>query len=172
MTGELIHLNRRVLLEIKDNVMEEALMVLRNNLLSFNMVEGKFCSEDYIKLLKDKALPIIMLNFRKKFFFQQDNASVHASRMLQTFFNESDISVIMWPAKSPDLNITEDVWKLISDIVYDGPSFNNKSLLIYSIKEAIDQINRHGRNKIQELYDSIRPRLCKVLKTSGNLYNN
>ena len=45
------------------------MMVLPNYLLSFHTTEGNFRSADYVKLLKDKVLPIIMLNFEKIFIF-------------------------------------------------------------------------------------------------------
>ena len=98
-------------------------MVLPNCLLSFSIIEGNFRSSDYIKLLKEKVLPISTLNFGKDFFFQQNNASVHQSKEVQ------------WPAKSPNINITEDAWKMISDIVYDGPPFRNKENLVTAITE-------------------------------------
>ena len=34
---------------------------------------------------------------------------------------DSVIKIIEWPAKSPDLNIVEDIWKMLSNVVYDGP---------------------------------------------------
>ena len=39
-----------------------------NYLLSSHTIEVDFRSVDYIKLLKDKVLPIIMLNFGKDFY--------------------------------------------------------------------------------------------------------
>lgn len=147
------------------------MMVLPNYLLSFHTIEGKFRSEDYIKLLKEKVLPIIMLNLGKDFFLQQDNAPVHQSKEVKLFLKESNIRTVLWPARSPDINIAEDVWKLISDIVYDGPQFRNKEDLVTAIQNAICHINRQERQKLRSLYASIRSRLCKVLKTGGNLYN-
>ena len=41
----------------------------------------------------------------------------------------SNINVLDYPPKSPDINITEDVWKLLSDAVYDGPPYENKAVL-------------------------------------------
>ena len=32
---------------------------------------------------------------------------------------DSAIKIIEWPAKSPDLNIVEDIWKMLSNDVYD-----------------------------------------------------
>lgn len=147
------------------------MMVLPNYLLSFHIIKGKFRSEDYIKLLKENVLPIIMLNLGKDFFLQQDNAPVHQSKEVKLFLKESNIRTILWPARSPDINIAEDVWKMISDIVYDGPQFRNKEDLISAIQNAIYHINSQERKRLESLYGSIRSRLCKVMKTSGNLYN-
>lgn len=35
----------------------------------------------------------------------------------------NDVKVIGWPARSPDLNIVEDIWKMLSEMVYDEPQF-------------------------------------------------
>jgi len=147
------------------------MMVLPNNLLSFRIIEGKFRSADYVKLLKEFVLPIIMLNLGKDFVFQQDNAPVHKSKMVQKFLKDSNICSMPWPARSPDINIVEDAWKMISDIVYDGPQFHNKEELVEAITSAICHINSHDRAKIGNLYSSIRSRLCKILISAGNLYN-
>jgi len=147
------------------------MMALPNYLLSFHTIQGNFRSEDYIKLLKEKVLPIIMLNFGKDFFLQQDNAPVHQSKEVKMFLKKSNIRTVLWPARSPDINIVEDVWKLISDIVYDGPQFRNKEDLVSAIQKAICHINSQERQKLESLYGSIRSRLCKVLSRSGNLCN-
>jgi len=88
-----------------------------------------------------------------------------------TFLKESKIPAMLWPAKSLDINIAEDVWKMISDDVYDGPTFSNKEDLIIAINSVIDRINYQHRPEIQSLYESIRSRLCKILQKAGNLYN-
>ena len=48
------------------------------------------------------------------FIFQQDNAPVHTSKFLKTFFKENDIELLPWPANSPDLNPIENIWVYIS----------------------------------------------------------
>ena len=116
-------------------------------------------------------IPIMKLNYGSDFCFQEDSSSVHKSKVVQRFLKESNISVLDWPAKSPDLNIVEDCWKTISDLVYDGKQFNKKDELIKKIKEVIDDLNTKSRDKVKNLYQSIKPRLCKVLKVRGNLYN-
>jgi transposase len=147
------------------------LMTMPNGLMAFKVLEGIFNSKKYIELLKEMIIPIMKLNYGSDFCFQEDNSSVHKSKVVQRFLKESNISVLDWPAKSPDLNIVEDCWKTISDLVYDGKQFNKKDELIKKIKEVIDDLNTKSRDKVKNLYQSIKPRLCKVLKVRGNLYN-
>jgi len=105
------------------------LMILPNGLLSFHMITGKFRSADYITLLKSFVVPIMKVNVKSDFYFQQDNCTVHKAKIVQEYLKSSNISTITWPSRSPDLNIVEDVWKMISDMVYDGPLFLNKAEL-------------------------------------------
>ena len=64
------------------------------------------------------------------------------------------------------MNITEDVWKLLSDAVYDGPAYQNKASFLEEIDNVITDINQSKRKVIQNLYKGMRSRLCK-----GGLFN-
>jgi len=145
------------------------LMCFPNGLLSFKVIEGNLNSDKYIDLLCTSCVPLMKINYVDDFWYQEDNASVHKSRKVKDFMNEGSIKVLQWPARSPDLNIVEDIWKLISDSVYDGSQFTNKDTLILKIKKVIDEINARRRSLIISLYAGIRGRLCKVLSNNGNL---
>ena len=147
------------------------MMVLPNGLLSFQIIEGHFNSIKYINLLCKFIVPIIKLNFGDNVWFQEDNSPIHKSKIVKNFMFESKINVLAWPARSPDLNIAEDVWKRISDAVYDGPQFKNRHDLIKKIKEVIFHINSNERQVILNLYKTIQSRLCCVLEKQGNLCN-
>ena len=147
------------------------LMCIPNGLISYKIVGDHFKSGNYIDLLKKSAVPIMKLNLAEDFHFQQDNSPVHTAALTKKFMKEANINVIEWPAKSPDLNIVEDIWKMLSDKVYDGPQFVNKAELIEKINDCIYDINCNCRSKIVKLYDGIRSRLVKVLLKNGNLYN-
>ena len=40
----------------------------------------------------------------------QDNACAHIAQGSMTFINDTDVSVMNWPARSPDFNTTEHAW--------------------------------------------------------------
>ena len=42
----------------------------------------------------------------------QNNAPCHTAKSVKTFLSEEDVTVIEWPAESPDMNPIENVWKL------------------------------------------------------------
>ena len=50
----------------------------------------------------------------------------------------------MTPVKSPDLNIIEDVWKLMSVYVYE-PQFKNIGKLIEKLTDVVHQIKTNKK---------------------------
>jgi hypothetical protein len=45
--------------------------------------------------------------------FQEDNAPCHVSVRANQWKEENNINTLPWPVQSPDLNITENVWKVL-----------------------------------------------------------
>ena len=146
-------------------------MVMPNGLISHKIIRKKFNSSDYLSLLKEQAIPIMKLNFGNNYCFQQDNAAVHTAKIIQRFYADNGINTLKWPAKSPDINITEDVWRMISALVYDGPQYQDFKSLEKSINDAILLINSCRRQAICDLYEHIIPKLIVILRKNGNLCN-
>ena len=84
---------------------------------------------------------MMKLNYGKDFTFQENNSPVHKAWEVKNFLKSFQIKFLDWPNKSPDLNIAKDVWKLLSDSIYDGPSNKSKAFLVERMKEAIMNIN-------------------------------
>ncbi|GFU80349.1 transposable element Tc1 transposase [Trichonephila clavipes] len=71
-------------------------------------VIGNINSEIYVNILDNAALPILWQYFGEgPFLFQQDNCSIHTSRLAQTWFDEMGVQKLDWPSQSLDLNPIE-----------------------------------------------------------------
>jgi len=112
-------------------------MVMPNGLISHKIIRGILKATDYLCLLKELSIPILKINFGHKFTSKEDNTSVNKHKVIRNFYASFGIITLKWTAKSPDINITEYVWRMISELVYDGPQFANKNDLEKSINDAI-----------------------------------
>jgi len=127
-------------------------------------------SKDYLNLLKRrllKTLPTLKpANVKgkgsKPLIFQQDVASIHTTEAIFTYFEERDIEVLPWPAKSPDISLIESVWSALKDKL--KRSYND----VEELKEDIEyQWNSQDPNFIVTLYKSMRDRIQDIIDTEG-----
>lgn len=78
---------------------------------TLTIVNGKVNSEKYIDILENNLWPVIVRHFpHGNYVFQDDKAPVHRSRLLSAYKDESNINTTSWPARSPDINIIENIW--------------------------------------------------------------
>lgn len=146
------------------------MIVTPNGLISHRIINRTLDAENYIGILSSLTIPHMKLN-GNNLMLQQDNSPVHTAKKVKLFLQNAGLYSIKWPARSPDLNIVEDIWKAISDIVYDGYQFNRKPDLEDSINCAINHINLNRRDFIKSLYAKFTQRLIKVLLYKGNIIN-
>ncbi len=84
------------------------------------------------------------------FIFQQDLAPAHTAKGTKSSFNDHSVTVLDWPANSPDLNPIENLWCIVKRKMRDTRP-NNADELKATVKET---------------WASIPPQQCHKLITS------
>ncbi len=59
------------------------------------------------------------LNGDADFIFQQDLAPAHTAKGTKSWFNDHGVTVLDWPANSPDLNPIENLWGIVKRKIRD-----------------------------------------------------
>ncbi len=82
--------------------------------------------------------------------FQQDLAPAHTAKGTKSWFNDHGVTVIDWPANSPDLNPIENLWGIVKRKMRDTRPNNADDL----------------KATVKETWASIPPQQCHKLITS------
>ena len=142
--------------------------VISCGLVIIKIVDGKYDQNAYINLMKNFAIKFINLNF-KSYSLVQDNCPVHKANAVKNFFTDESMHIIEWPAYSPGVNIMENIWKLLSDVVYADGNIQNLSMLRQRIHSAVLNVNQEKRKVISSMFDGIRKRFTNILISNGNI---
>ena len=69
-------------------------------------MNGRLNKEKYTEILNDHLLPVLPTLFiDQNGIFQHDNAPPHSSAHTTEWFADNHLTVLGWPAYSPDMNV-------------------------------------------------------------------
>ncbi|KAJ1299994.1 hypothetical protein OPQ81_003841 [Rhizoctonia solani] len=119
----------------------------------------KILEEGLLGTLEDHHIPIA------NFVFQQDNDPKHTAKLTHKWFEENSVTVLPWPAQSPDMNIIENVLNYLDCWVHScDPSPHNVAKLWEALQEEWECINPAF---IMKLYESMPDRVDALIAAKG-----
>ncbi|MBJ5464094.1 transposase, partial [Salmonella enterica subsp. enterica serovar Derby] len=121
-------------------------------------VVGNMNSAMYVDILDNDALPTLWQYFGEgPFLFQQDNCSIHTSRLVQPWFDEMGVQKLYWPSQNPDLNPIEHLWDELERRLRSQP--NRPSSLPALISAVMDTWQSIPMATYQKLVESLPRRV-------------
>lgn len=145
-----------------------SVMVCPDGFVHVEKLHGRVKALDYLDMLKNHVKPILYQRFPDgDYYLQQDNAPIHTAKVVSQWFQEVSMKVLDWPAKSPDLNITENVWQMISQEVYDNEQFHSQAALWGKIQKVVVSLNENKKHVISKMFQTYHHRLLEVIQKRG-----
>lgn len=118
------------------------------------------------KAILQKALhayPRLSSRATNHLILQHDNAACHAAQSIETFLRSKNVTLLPWPALSPDLSPIENVWAYIAQKM-KGKCFQSLDDVWAEVQHQWSQV---PVSYIQGLYDSMPNRLGAVKEALG-----
>ena len=95
--------------------------------------------------------------------YQQCNARPHTSAKTSKYFKKKHMKLIPWPARSPDLNIIENIWSIVDQKLLKY-SISNMAQLEEALKTVWAEISKDVTRK---LFQSMPTRIRQVINNKG-----
>lgn len=131
----------------------------------YSLYDGRMNQYNYIETLENALIPTRDLFFGgdPNWMFQQDNAPCHKALSVTEWFEENDIKVLQWPARSPDLNPIENLWTFIDRKLTKAPVTSAEDL-----KKALkEHFEGTSTQYCQSLFNSIKRRCQLCINNKG-----
>lgn len=127
--------------------------------------EGSVTAARYVeRVIRPHVIPFSQ-RVGENFIFMQDNARAHTARSTQTALSDANITVLPWPAMSPDLNPIEHLWdQLKRSLKANYSDVANRQELINALKVCWEQIPEQN---ITHLIESVPDRLRECVRSRG-----
>ena len=117
----------------------------------------------YKNILTSIMIPFAEDNMPLMWKFMHDNDPKHTSRLVKSCLEENNITVLKWPAQSPDLNPIENLWNDVEEHVR-AVKPKNLSDLWEEIQKAWYAI---PKERCMALVESLPRRCTAVIQNKG-----
>lgn len=132
-------------------------------------------SERYLHFLQTELSDVLdemPLQERRYLYFQQDGASIHSTRTVRTWLDDTfyrrwigRFSENPWPARSPDLTPLDFfLWGYLKNTVYKHRPFRNIEHLENTIRNCVAQITSR---MVKNVYKELRRRTILCMERNG-----
>ena len=119
----------------------------------------------YRDLLTEDLLPELEKDDNRiNVIFQQDNARIHTSKLMEAFFEQEGIIPPWWPTKSPDLSPIENAWGIVK--------YALRKLRLKSVDDITPAVKKLWKELItpelcERLFRSVPGRIDRMLKAKS-----
>jgi transposase len=135
---------------------------------------GPLTQDDYIEILQEgllKAYPSIKApsmasnSNHHRLMFADDNASSHRAHSVLEWKDKNQINSLRLPARSPDINVIENVWAYLQDKLYEIADKLEDSEDVWN--NALRIWHSINNEYIEKLYSSLPGRIERIAKRNG-----
>ncbi len=130
-------------------------------------IEGRLNQHGYRQIL-EQTIEGTIRKYKldaTKVIFEQDNASIHTTKMMQEWLLRQSFSLVMWLAQSPDLNPIEHLWAILKEIESEYASPPKGMIELWEcVVQVFSSITTHD---CKRLVESMPKRMEAVVASKG-----
>ena len=144
------------------------LLLFAVSVSELSRISHRMKAADYVQLLQNSLLPFLHRFPEGEKIFQHDNAPIHTAKQTTKFFEQAQISVMEWPAQSPDLNPIEHLWDTIDRMTRLRMAESNRGTNLESLYRWLQESwSNVPPDMLYNLLQSMPNRINAVIQARG-----